>query len=135
MESRAFGQGMILGHCSFTRLKSFWLAILLVKGLTALQRGEEIMAKRRNKAAKIRAALTEMGTDTAPKDVIAALKAQRVKVTPQQVYMAKTQLGKSKGSKRDSSPYASLLAAKQLVDKLGSVDKAREALDVLAKLT
>jgi hypothetical protein len=92
-----------------------------------------MMAKRRNKAAKIRAVLAEMGTDAPAKDVVAALSKQRVKVTPQQVYMTRTALGK-KPAKTDS-PYAALLAAKQLVDKLGSVAKAREALDVLAKLT
>jgi hypothetical protein len=91
------------------------------------------MAKRRNKAAKIRAALADMGTDAPAKKVVAVLSKQRVKVTPQQVYMVRTALGKkpSKGN----SPYAALLAAKQLVDKLGSVEKAREALNVLAKLT
>ena len=54
-------------------------------------------------------------------------------LTPQQVYMAKASLGKQKPS--GSSPYAAILAAKTLVDKLGSVAKAKEALDVLAKLT
>ena len=91
------------------------------------------MAKRRNKAAKIREALAEMGTDAPAKEVMAVLSKQRVKVTPQQVYMVKMQLGKRPA--KANSPYASLLTAKQLVDKLGSVEKAREALDVLAKLT
>ena len=90
------------------------------------------MAKRRNKAAKIRAALAEMGTDVPAKEVVAALAKQRVRVTPQQVYMAKTAMGKQP-SKGDS-PYSAILAAKLLVDKLGSVEKAKEALDVLAKL-
>lgn len=91
------------------------------------------MAKRRNKAAKIRAALAEMGADATAKEVVAALAAQRTRVTPQQVYMVKTALGKKPA--KANSPYEALLAAKLLVDKLGSVAKAREALDVLAKLT
>ncbi len=90
------------------------------------------MAKRRNKAAKIRAALAEMGSDAPAKEVVAALSKQRVKVTPQQVYMVKTAMGKKPA--KGKSPYEALLVAKQLVDKLGSVEKAREALDVLAKL-
>ena len=91
------------------------------------------MAKRRNKAAKIRAALAEMGTDIPAKEVVSILAKQRVRVTPQQVYMAKAAMGKQPS--KDDSPYSEILAAKQLVDKLGSVQKAREALDVLAKLT
>ena len=91
------------------------------------------MAKRRNKAAKIRAAIAEMGTAASAKEVVGALAKGRVKVTPQQVYAVKASLGKQKGS--PESPYAAILAAKQLVDKLGSVAKAKEALDVLAKLS
>lgn len=45
----------------------------------------------------------------------------------------KTSLGKQKPT--GESPYAAILAAQQLVDKLGSVAKAKEALDVLAKLS
>ena len=73
-----------------------------------------------------------MGVDTPAKDVVAVLSHHRIKVTPQQVYMAKSAVGKQKPSA--GSPYAAILAAKQLVDKLGSIEKAREALDVLAKL-
>ena len=90
------------------------------------------MAKRRNKAAKIRAVLAEMGSDAPAKEVVAALAAQRTRVTPQQVYMVKAQLGKQQDS--GTSSYAAILVAKQLVDKLGSVEAAKEALDVLAKL-
>ena len=91
------------------------------------------MAKRRNKAAKIRAAFEEMGTDASAKDVVHALAKQRVRVTPQQVYTVKGSLGKQQPT--GESPYAAILAAKQLVDALGSVAKAKEALDVLAKLS
>lgn len=69
----------------------------------------------------------------AAKDVVAALSKQRVKVTPQQVYVAQAAMGKKPA--KTESPDAAILAAKQLVDKLGSVEKSRKALDVLARLT
>ena len=86
------------------------------------------MAKRRNKAAKIRAILAENPNATA-KEVVEALAAQRVRVTPAQVYNVKSVMAKPK-----VSGYASLLRAKKLADKMGGIEKAREALEVLARL-
>jgi hypothetical protein len=85
------------------------------------------MAKRRNKAAKIREALAELGPDATAAQVIEILAAQRVRVTPQQVYNVRAAKPKANG-------YAQLIQAKRLAEKMGGVDKARAALDVLAKL-
>ncbi len=84
------------------------------------------MAKRRNKAAKIRAVLAE-NPDASAREVVETLAAQRVRVTPAQVYNVKAGKPKANG-------YASLIQAKKLADAMGGVDKARAALDVLAKL-
>ena len=86
------------------------------------------MAKRRNKAAKIRAVLAD-NPDATAKDVVKTLAAQRIRVTPAQVYNVKSTAAKPK-----LDGYASLIQAKKLADALGGVDQARAALDVLAKL-
>lgn len=86
------------------------------------------MAKRRNKAAKIRSILANR-PDASAKEVVAALAKQRVRVTPQQVYNVKTTTAKPK-----ADGYASLVKAKRLADAMGGVEKARAALAVLAKL-
>lgn len=83
------------------------------------------MAKR-SKAAKIRAILAEEPDATA-KEIIEALAAKRVRVSPAQVYNVKAAKPKANG-------YDQLIQAKKLADKLGGVDEARAALDVLAKL-
>jgi hypothetical protein len=86
------------------------------------------MAKRRNKAAKIRAVLADKPDATA-KEVIQKLATQRVRVTPAQVYNVKSTAAKPK-----LNGYESLIQAKKLADRLGGVEQARAALDVLAKL-
>ena len=86
------------------------------------------MAKRRNKAAKIRAALAD-NPGASAKEIVKALAAQRVRVTPAQVYNVKSTTAKPK-----VDGYASLIQAKKLADALGGVEQARAALDVLAKL-
>jgi hypothetical protein len=86
------------------------------------------MAKRRNKAAKIRALLADKPRATA-KEIVEALAAQRVRVTPAQVYNVKYAMAKPK-----LNGYASLIQAKKLANALGGVEEARAALDVLAKL-
>jgi hypothetical protein len=65
-------------------------------------------------------------------DVVAALKSQRVKVSSAQVYNVKATNGAPKRRGRDK--FAALIEAKKLADKLGGVEKAREALNALAKL-
>lgn len=93
------------------------------------------MAKRsRSKAAKIRALLTER-PEASAKEVIETLAAQRVRVSAAQVYNLRSTMGKTGKRKAASNGYSSLIQAKRLADAMGGVDKARAALDVLAKLT
>ena len=88
------------------------------------------MAKRRNKARKIREVLAEMGDAVPAKDVVKRLSSMRIKVTPQQVYAARTNSSKS----TVKSPFVAVLDAKKLVDSAGSVARAREALNVISML-
>ena len=72
-------------------------------------------------------------------EVVATLAAQKVKVTPAQVYNLKSTMGKLTGGNgkpaaKKASAYESLIQAKRLADVMGGVEKARAALDVLAKL-
>ena len=97
------------------------------------------MAKRANsKAAKIRAVLAER-PDAKAKEVVEALAAQKVKVTVGQVYNLKstsdkTTSGNGKPAAKKASGFESLIQAKKLADAMGGVEKARAAMDVLAKL-
>ena len=92
------------------------------------------MAKRANsKAAKIRAVLAER-PDAKAKEVVEALKAQRVKVTVAHVYNVKATNGNGKPAAKKVGGYESLIQAKKLADAMGGVEKARAALDVLARL-
>jgi len=86
------------------------------------------MPKRRNQAAKIRALLADNPEATA-NEIVKTLAAQRVRVTPAQVYNVKSTTANPKVDE-----YASLILAKKLADALGGVDTARAALDLLAKL-
>jgi hypothetical protein len=86
------------------------------------------MPKRRNKAAKIRAILADNPKATA-KEVVEVLAAERVRVTAGHVYNVKSVMGKPK-----LDGFASLLQAKKLADKMGGIEKARAALEVLARL-
>jgi hypothetical protein len=92
------------------------------------------MAKRRNKARKIREALAA-NPSASVRDIIETLKAQRVRVVPAQVYNIKSQMANGAGgAKTKGDQYAALIQAKKLADAMGGIDKARAALDVLAKL-
>jgi hypothetical protein len=96
-----------------------------------------------NKAAAIRAEL-EKNPEARPRDLIAALLAKKIKVAPAQVSNIRTGLNsksKAKGRKIKASnganghiDIADLLAAKKLVESLGSIEKATTALAALAKL-
>ena len=86
------------------------------------------MPRRRNKAAKIRALLAE-NPDASAKEIVEALAAQRVRVSPAQVYNLKAAMAKPK-----VNGYASLIRAKKLADAMGGVEEARRALEVLARL-
>ena len=97
------------------------------------------MAKRSNsKASKIRALLAER-PDAKATEIVATLAAQKIKVTAGQVYNLKSTIGKStagngKPAAKKASGYESLIHAKKLADAMGGVEKARAALDMLARL-
>jgi hypothetical protein len=86
------------------------------------------MPKRRNKAAKIRALLADK-PDASAKEVVQSLAAQRVRVSPAQVYNVKSTIAKPK-----ADGYDELFKAKKLADAMGGVEKARRALEALARL-
>jgi hypothetical protein len=103
-----------------------------------------------NKAQAVRDEFKKQGIATAPKDVIAALKKQGITVAPAQVSNIRTSLkggakktktakgkrpGRKPGATNASVSIDALIAAKKLVDRMGGVDKARRALDVLAQLS
>jgi hypothetical protein len=95
------------------------------------------MARRKtNKSAKIREAFDKLGADARPRDVIAHLAAGKIKVAPAQVSTIKASLGKKKPGRRSGGDLAlqDLLAAKKLIEQLGSVEKAQTAIAALAKL-
>ncbi len=91
-----------------------------------------------SKADAIRQQFAELGVDARPRDVIAALKRRRIVVTSAQVSMLRRTLS-TNGAKRSAAvgavSYDHLLAAKHLAQRLGGVDKARQALESYAKLT
>jgi hypothetical protein len=92
-----------------------------------------------SKADAIRAKFDQLGYDARPRDIIAALKSEGVKVTSAQVSMLRAKLSTNgKASKTpvsaSSVPFEHLVAAKQLADRLGGINKARAALESFAKL-
>ena len=89
------------------------------------------MPKRRNKAAKIREALSALGPNAKVAQVVKTLAARRIRVRPQQVYAIKSA---SKTSRPKGDEYDALVQAKKLADAIGGIEKARAALDVLATL-
>lgn len=82
-----------------------------------------------------------------PQAVAAALTEQGIKVTPQTVSTVKFNMKKKKGRKKpaarkaapsggnDAVSMSALLDAKKLVDKIGSIEKTKQALDALSKLS
>jgi hypothetical protein len=102
-----------------------------------------------NKAQAIRDAAKKLGRRVRPKDVIAALAAEGITVSSPQVsatlkaagYRRKNRRGgrsaaggSAAGSKSIEVSLEHLLAAKALVNKLGGVEAARRAIEVLTKL-
>ncbi len=85
-----------------------------------------------SKAAKIREYFADH-PDAKAADVVAALKTRKVRVSIAHVYQLKAANGKPKRRAKGDMVTA-LIEAKKLVDKLGGVDQAREALIALAKL-
>ena len=104
------------------------------------------MAKKRggiNLSEEIRK-YVEANPNDKPKAISEGLAGKGVKVTP--VYVStilsnerrksgkRKRRGRKPGRKATSNAHASLILAKKLADQLGGVDKARAALDTLAKI-
>lgn len=97
--------------------------------------------KRGAKSQAIRDYLTH-NPEAAPKEVIEALKGQKLKVTSQMVSTIRTKMTgkkvkrrkKRKGAPADMVSMETLLKAKKLIAEMGSLEMAREAIDALAKL-
>jgi hypothetical protein len=83
-----------------------------------------------------------------PKAVVEALKAQGIEVSSQMVSTVKFNMSKKKGGKKRAAAaskssagngemisVSALLDAKKLVEKLGSIEKTKAALDALSKLS
>ena len=107
--------------------------------------------KKINKAERIRAAAKAMGKNVRPRDIIAELAKEGIVVSSAQVSTTLKSLGyRRKRRKKHSNGAApataskkmnghrldleSLMAAKALIEKVGSIQKAEEALSVLKKL-
>jgi hypothetical protein len=113
-------------------------------------RRTQVKPERGAKAQAIRDALIAQGLDARPKDVIAALAAQGIKVTSGQVVTIRKSMG-GKGRKRRKSHAGRpavvaeangatlnvdhLVAAKKLAEQVGGIDVARKALDALNRLS
>lgn len=96
--------------------------------------------KRGAKAQAIREAL-EKTPEASAKEIVASVKESGLRVTPQMVYSLKTRAAagpkKKRGRKASLNGKVSLdtlILAKKLADQLGGVEKAKEAMDALAKL-
>lgn len=104
-----------------------------------------------NKAELIREMLRELGGDARNKDVIAKLKEKSIVVSPAQVSNVKLAVARKAGirlrgrrrrgaralagARGDNVSLGTLIAAKRLAESLGGLDRARRALDALAKLS
>jgi hypothetical protein len=101
--------------------------------------------RRVSKSQAVRDHLTE-NPNAAPLEVVAAMKAKRIRVSPQMVSSVKWKMqreGKTPSSRRNQRngkhsrgmvSVDHLLAAKGLVDRLGGFAQAQHAIAVLAKL-
>jgi hypothetical protein len=94
------------------------------------------MARRRNKAQAIRSEFEKQGHDARPRDIVAALAARKIKVSPTQVSNIKSKLNgqKSASESSDLVSLASLRAAKTLIEAAGSPEEAKKTIDALASL-
>lgn len=107
-----------------------------------------------NKSAAIREQFAALGNDAASKDVIAALAAQGIEVSSAHVANERARQAQKAqragmpnfGVRRRGRPAGSgasaatgsleqtLMEAKRLADRVGGVDEAKKALDILARL-
>ncbi|HUY89016.1 MAG TPA: hypothetical protein VMV10_09800 [Pirellulales bacterium] len=105
--------------------------------------GRKKKAGRGNKAEAIRTAAKSLGKKVRPRDVISMLEVQGITVTSAQVSatlkrmgMRRTGRGRKPGVAANGSiTINDLIAAKKLVEKVGSVEAASQALSALAKLS
>ncbi len=117
---------------------------LINKLISERKRGGAAKKPRRSrsgvsKADAVRTKFNQLGLDARPRDVIAALKAEGVKVTSAQVSMLRAKLiqngnGTTVSVTASSVPFEHLVAAKQLAERLGGVERARAALESFAQL-
>jgi arginine repressor len=106
-------------------------------GAAKKTRGRRAGKSRVTKADAIRKMLDKLGADARPRDVIAALALRGVKVTSAQVSTLQKGLSRRRASTAvtaDSVSFAHLLAARDLAERLGGIDVARQALASLARL-
>lgn len=100
--------------------------------------------KRGAKAQAIREAM-EKAPEASAQEIVAAVKKAGLKITPQMVYGLRARAAGAKGRKRRAARSGgdgvsngftldTLILAKKLAAQLGGVEKAKEAMDALAKL-
>jgi hypothetical protein len=95
-----------------------------------------------NKAERIPKTFEMLGKDARPKDVVAALAKEKIRVSSAQVSTIKAKLGNGKLNKngrahaKDNGIVSldEILAAKKLVGSVGSPEKAKAAVDALVKV-
>lgn len=90
-----------------------------------------------SKADAIRNMFGEMGRNARPRDIVAALKTRGIVVSSAQVSMLRGKLPRNGSAAAKTTATVSfdhLLAAKHLVQRLGGIERARTALDSLARL-
>lgn len=93
-----------------------------------------------NKSEEIRNVFKAKGPDFRPKDLIAHLAGKGIEVSPAQVSNVKAALYRGTGVRRRGRPSSNAMSvgalqqAKALVDQVGSVTAAKQALDVLETL-
>ncbi len=91
-----------------------------------------------NKAAKIRETFEKLGRDARPKDVIATLAEAKIEVSSAQVSNVKATMNghikHGRGKHAGAVSIDDLLATKQFIDSIGSIERAESALSALAKL-
>jgi hypothetical protein len=94
-----------------------------------------------NKAQLIRDALKKLGIDAPAKDVQAYAQAQGVTVAPAQVSNIRTKIkerssgkGKKKAATGGGVTANELVQARNMAEKVGGVERAKELLDILNRL-
>jgi lambda repressor-like predicted transcriptional regulator len=120
-------------------------SIALINKIRSDRKGGAAAKKRRkkgvSKADAIRQKFDQLGLDARPRDIIAALKSEGVKVTSAQVSMLRAKLssggtsnGKARSQSVSSVSFDHLVAAKRLAEQLGGIENARRALESYARL-